>query len=311
MPIFLTRLSELRFWRRVSSLFRREEQEEKKISRVVLIGNCSRREESEAVFGFALLLRFLESSTTRAKNLNLVSLFRWERMPEARRATMGDFTGGFWIRRAAYPAAMPGSRRRRIQSFVAAIDNKENIHPSRAATARRRPRYGKSPLPSWYPRTPLRDITIIINALERRKRERAARARQRNADAEAAPVTNPAVDEVNAPEHTPVGEALPSDVSDASPSPAASSTLSSLVPTQQPLRTPSSSDAPLSSLVPTQQPLRTPSSSDAPLSTMKPTEFEAKLQSTISEMERLVLDNLKRTPKPPARKATRTLMSMR
>ncbi|CAL9124082.1 unnamed protein product, partial [Musa textilis] len=36
MPIFLTRLSELRFWRRVSSLFRREEQEEKKISRVVL-----------------------------------------------------------------------------------------------------------------------------------------------------------------------------------------------------------------------------------------------------------------------------------
>ncbi|CAL9124084.1 unnamed protein product [Musa textilis] len=209
-------------------------------------------------------------------------------MPEARRATMGDFTGGFWIRRAAYPAAMPGSRRRRIQSFVAAIDNKENIHPSRAATARRRPRYGKSPLPSWYPRTPLRDITIIINALERRKRERAARARQRNADAEAAPVTNPAVDEVNAPEHTPVGEALPSDVSDASPSPAASSTL-----------------------VPTRQPLRTPSSSDAPLSTMKPTEFEAKLQSTISEMERLVLDNLKRTPKPPARKATRTLMSMR
>ncbi|CAL9194560.1 protein POLYCHOME-like [Musa acuminata AAA Group] len=225
-------------------------------------------------------------------------------MPEARRATTGDFTGGFWIRRAAYPAAMPGSRRRRIQSLVAAIDDKENIHPSRAATARRRPRNRKSPLPSWYPRTPLRDITIIVNALERRMRERAARARQRNANPEASPVTDPAVDEMNASEHTPVGEALPSDVfSDASPSPAASSTLSSLTPTQQPLRTPSSSETPLST---TERVLADPSTEDP-----KPTEFEKKLQSTISEMERLVLDNLKRAPKPPARKAMRTLMSMR
>ncbi|THU51996.1 hypothetical protein C4D60_Mb06t36950 [Musa balbisiana] len=224
-------------------------------------------------------------------------------MPEARRATTGDFTGGFWIRRAAYPAAMPGSRRRRIQSLVAAVDDKENIHPSRAATCRRRPRNRKSPLPSWYPRTPLRDITIIVNALERRMRERAARARHRNANPEASPVTNPAVDELNASEHTPVGEALPSDVSDASPSPAALSTLSSLTPTRQPFRTPSSSDTTLSTAE------RVPA--DASTEDPKPTEFEKKLQSTISEMERLVLDNLKRSPKPPARKAMRTLMSMR
>ncbi|KAJ8485014.1 hypothetical protein OPV22_017499 [Ensete ventricosum] len=215
-------------------------------------------------------------------------------MPEARRAAMGDFAGGFWIRRAVYPAAMPSPRRRRIQSLVAAIDNKENIHPSRAAPSRRRPRNRKSPLPSWYPRTPLRDITIIVNALERRKRERAARDRQRNANPEASPVTTPAADEMNASEHTPVGEALPSDVSDASSSSPALSTLSSLAP--------SSSDT----LSTTERVPADPSTEDP-----KPTEFEKKLESTISEMERLVLDNLKRSTKPPARKATRTLMLMR
>ncbi|RRT57884.1 hypothetical protein BHE74_00034872 [Ensete ventricosum] len=169
---------------------------------------------------------------------------------------------------------MPSPRRRRIQSLVAAIDNKENIHPSRAAPSRRRPRNRKSPLPSWYPRTPLRDITIIVNALERRKRERAARDRQRNANPEASPVTT--------------------HVSDASSSSPALSTLSSLAP--------SSSDT----LSTTERVPADPSTEDP-----KPTEFEKKLESTISEMERLVLDNLKRSTKPPARKATRTLMLMR
>lgn len=38
-------------------------------------------------------------------------------------------------------------------------EGKENIMPGRSASTARR----GSPLPVWYPRTPLRDITAIVN----------------------------------------------------------------------------------------------------------------------------------------------------
>ncbi|XP_068651287.1 protein POLYCHOME-like [Aristolochia californica] len=59
--------------------------------------------------------------------------------------------------------------------------NNENAAPQRSRSRLRGPSSG-SPLPRWYPRTPLRDITAIVNAIElRRERERAiAEIRRRN-----------------------------------------------------------------------------------------------------------------------------------
>ncbi|KAK1287399.1 hypothetical protein QJS10_CPB19g01030 [Acorus calamus] len=62
-------------------------------------------------------------------------------------------------------------------------DDKENITPEWARSGSRRRRTSaewKSPLPTWYPRTPLRDITAIVNALERRTRVRASTLRRMN-----------------------------------------------------------------------------------------------------------------------------------
>ncbi|URE38451.1 hypothetical protein MUK42_16294 [Musa troglodytarum] len=181
---------------------------------------------------------------------------------------------GFWIRRAAYLASMTGSGSTRVQSVVFATDDKENITPSRAA--RRRGRTRKSPLPEWYPRTPLRDITVIVNALERRRMRvrAAATARKRTSD----------------PEPAAVGEGL----LDTSSSPAAAGS-SSVSATEQPPHISSSSNA--------------SSPRDDPPD--QPTEYEKNLEIYISEMERLVTENLKRSPMPPAKRAKRTLISMR
>ena len=74
-------------------------------------------------------------------------------MPEARdrlgRVGDADLALGFFI----------GSRPRVLYPF----DNKENVSPAFSSSRRRRTSRRKSPLPSWYPRTPLRDITAVVN----------------------------------------------------------------------------------------------------------------------------------------------------
>lgn len=67
---------------------------------------------------------------------------------------------GFWIRRPAYPIGLRRSRLSHLKNFMSPTDNKENIPPT---TARHLARQRKSPLPHWYPRTPLRDITVVVN----------------------------------------------------------------------------------------------------------------------------------------------------
>lgn len=95
--------------------------------------------------------------------------------------------------------------------------------------------------------------------------------------------------EMKEPDQTSLGEALSSDVSDAW----------YVSPIGHSLQSPSSGLVSVST--------------DPSTEEMRPTEFEGKLQSTIAEMERLVLRNLKMSPGPHAKmkKPTRTLLSMR
>ncbi|KAK8957915.1 hypothetical protein KSP39_PZI000066 [Platanthera zijinensis] len=105
----------------------------------------------------------------------------WETMPESREQMPN---GGYWIRRVDYsPTAMEfhGKTRR-----LALTNNKENIPRGwRRSPAGRYRRTGKSPLPEWYPRTPLRDITSIVKAYERRRALIQAAAAQSPADSPA------------------------------------------------------------------------------------------------------------------------------
>ncbi|XP_047077549.1 uncharacterized protein LOC124687861 [Lolium rigidum] len=96
----------------------------------------------------------------------------------ASRTTVADrSSGGFFIRRLVSPGAVvenggvkPLARRDPLPS-----SNKENVPPAWAAwTAPKR----RSALPEWYPRTPLRDITSVIKAVEWKNRLRDAAARQ-------------------------------------------------------------------------------------------------------------------------------------
>lgn len=89
-------------------------------------------------------------------------LFSGEIMPEARDRFAGvgaeDLELGFGTQRPGFSA---GLRPRVLYPFQS--ENKENMVPDFSRSRRRRTRQKKSPLPSWYPRTPLRDITHIVN----------------------------------------------------------------------------------------------------------------------------------------------------
>ncbi|XXG46205.1 hypothetical protein AAC387_Pa02g1114 [Persea americana] len=91
-------------------------------------------------------------------------------MPEARDRIPGGGTRGMTLDFGLRPGfdiaalAQPRSGHERALHRFPLSDNKENIPPgSSTSRGRRRTRLRKSPLPSWYPRTPLRDITAIVN----------------------------------------------------------------------------------------------------------------------------------------------------
>ncbi|EHA8586419.1 extensin [Cocos nucifera] len=164
-----------------------------------------------------------------------------------------ELAGGFFIQRGVSP--MPAARSGRFLSRRVG-DGKENIRP-RAVT-----RSSKSPLPEWHPRTPLRDITVIVSALGRRRSPlRAPQVQRRDHDREATPQSTlprnplplePSISELtpqepNASDHTPVNQFLPSDPSE----PSTISTVTSFTPPQveHPLLTSSSS-----SLTPVEHP---------------------------------------------------------
>jgi hypothetical protein len=89
-------------------------------------------------------------------------------MPEVRGATgpaLADLSGGgFFIRRVTSPGAVvvKGGVKPLARYTLTPSRNKENVPPPgamRGAPKRR------SPLPDWYPRTPLRDITAIVKVV--------------------------------------------------------------------------------------------------------------------------------------------------
>lgn len=136
---------------------------------------------SRSVLGFCCRTRHKKEEQERAEQLQA-------KMAEVRIAsttTVADrSSGGFFIRRLVSPGAVvekggvkPLARRVPLPS-----SNKENVPPAWAAwTAPKR----RSALPEWYPRTPLRDITSVIKAVERKNRLRDAAARQLQWDEDA------------------------------------------------------------------------------------------------------------------------------
>lgn len=101
----------------------------------------------------------------------LLLLADYSNMPEMRdskRTALGELSGGggFFIRRVASPGALAarGPGKPLARRFIRPSNNKENVPPVWAvkATATKR----RSPLPDWYPRTPLRDITAIAKVIE-------------------------------------------------------------------------------------------------------------------------------------------------
>lgn len=71
------------------------------------------------------------------------------------RGPMDQLTGGYFIRGVVPIHPMPN---RWVGSMT---DNRENIIPATSRVVQPT-RQGRSPLPNWYPRTPLRDITAVL-----------------------------------------------------------------------------------------------------------------------------------------------------
>ncbi|KAF7079225.1 hypothetical protein CFC21_083488 [Triticum aestivum] len=96
----------------------------------------------------------------------------------ASRTAVADRSGGgFFVRRVASPGAVvdKGAVKPLTRRVPSPSSNKENVPPACSAwTAPKR----RSSLPEWCPRTPLRDITSVIKAVERKSRLRDAAARQ-------------------------------------------------------------------------------------------------------------------------------------
>ncbi|KAG8082344.1 hypothetical protein GUJ93_ZPchr0014g46717 [Zizania palustris] len=217
-------------------------------------------------------------------------------MPELRdgkRTAPGDLSGGgFFFRRVASPGALAvrGTRKPQPRRFISPSNNKENMPPVWAVKAT--PPKRRSPLPDWYPRTPLRDITAIVKAIER-SRLRIAASQQQSPRPEQEVPHCPKVQD--SPDATTPGSSSTQIVE----SPASSLAKGNLKilssPSETSLSTPSDSK-----------------STDAANLDLR----EKKLCSSIEQIEKMVRRNLKRTPKmaaQPSKKAIqrRTLMSMR
>ncbi|CAN6232257.1 unnamed protein product [Urochloa humidicola] len=213
-------------------------------------------------------------------------------MPELRSATrsaLADISGGgFLIRKVASPGAVlvkgaikPLARQARTPS-----SNKENVPPVGALIAPKR----RSPLPDWYPRTPLRDITSIVKALERRSRLQDAAAQQQiqwteDSSPSMHPITPVQAESKPATEEAQAVTTLATSLADGK------------------LKTYSPSDCSLQA---------TPSKPNDPVLADL---MEKKLSSSIEQIEKMVRRNLKKTPKAaqPSKRVVqrRILMSMR
>ncbi|KAL6634652.1 hypothetical protein ACP70R_027323 [Stipagrostis hirtigluma subsp. patula] len=270
--------------------------------------------------------RSRRTETGRPKEPSKESAEQNNKMPEVRnpsRTALADLSGGgFFIRRVSSPGAVVGKGgvKPLARRTLTPSSNKENVPPvwdARAAPKRR------SPLPDWYPRTPLRDITSIVKteeesciqngpfmecgAIERRSRLSNARAQQQ-------------IQWTEDPSE-PVDPAIPFQTEQGVPR--------GELPTQETLAAVASGPgstqvvACLATSLAEGKLKASSSPSDCSLQTTpsKPIDpaladfMEKKLSSSIEQIEKMVRRNLKKTPKAsqPSKRAVqrRTLMSMR
>jgi hypothetical protein len=78
-----------------------------------------------------------------------------------------DGGGEFFIRRVASPSSLVvrGTARKHLaRRYILPSSNKENMPPVFAVKVT--PRKRRSPLPKWYPRMPLCDITAIAKVMD-------------------------------------------------------------------------------------------------------------------------------------------------
>ncbi|XP_066317537.1 protein POLYCHOME-like [Miscanthus floridulus] len=216
----------------------------------------------------------------------------------ASRPALADISGGgFFIRRVESPGAVlvKGAVKPRARQALSPSSNKENVPPVGAVWVAPKRR---SPLPDWYPRTPLRDIKSIVKAIERRNRLQNAAAQQQILWTED---SSQSVDPIT-PAQVPTTEG-----GQAVASPATS------------LDDPALADLMEKKLSSSLQ--ATPSDCSLQATPSKPNDpaladlMEKKLSSSIEQIEKMVRRNLKKTPKaaqPSKRIIQRhTLMSMR
>ncbi|TVU15617.1 hypothetical protein EJB05_39147, partial [Eragrostis curvula] len=210
--------------------------------------------------------------------------------------------GGFFIRRVASPGALAvrAARKPLARRYVSPSNNKENRPPFWAVRAT--PPKRRSPLPDWYPRTPLRDITAIAKAIQR-SRLRIAAAQQQSQRPEQSPqsvnVTTPAHAEQDVPHCNEASQAVASGSGSTE---------------RENIANPATilAEENLKFSTPTESSQKTPSK---PMDPALADVVEKKLSSSIDQIEKMVKKNMKRTSKAaqPSKKAIqrRTLMSMR
>ncbi|CAL5016416.1 unnamed protein product [Urochloa decumbens] len=227
----------------------------------------------------------------------------------SRRAALADLSGGaggggFFIRRVASPGSLAarGIRKPLARRYISPSRNKENLLPVWALRAT--PKKRRSPLPEWYPRTPLRDITAIAKAIQR-SRLRIAATQQQSQRPEQSPqsvnvTTTPGQAEQNASHSADASLAVASGSGSTEREPVASPATILAGDTLKVCSSPAQSSS------------ETPSKSMDPALTGI---VEKKLATSIEKIEKLVRRNMKRTPRAAqaSRRATqrRNLMSMR
>ncbi|TKY62571.1 POLYCHOME protein [Spatholobus suberectus] len=214
-------------------------------------------------------------------------------MPESRdrRVTPLDLAALFARRRASllHPDPPPRTPPRTASAVAPGrarphrAPGSENTPPLRTARRGRARVPSRSVLPAWYPRTPLRDITAVVRAIERRRARLGEDQGQQ------------------------VGNAVSADQAIPEPSEPASSSAKTPKSVGVKLRTPSGSKVPKIYL----------DFSGLPEGESEALTPQRKLLNSIDEVEEVVLEELKKLEKTPsAKKAVRekrmrTLMSMR
>ncbi|EES07066.2 hypothetical protein BDA96_04G210500 [Sorghum bicolor] len=225
-------------------------------------------------------------------------------MPQLRTASRPvlarNSTGGIFIRRrVASPGGAVKPLARRVRTH---FSNKENVPPVGAARAKPKRR---SPLPDWYPRSPLRDITSIVKALEKRNRLEEDAARQHIQWNEDSPQPVDPTTTVHAEHSDPDSQSTQTqETLGVVASPGSTSAVANNV-------TSVAEDKQEASSSPSDCLQMAPSKPNDP----SPADLEKKMSSSIEQIEKMVRRHMKETPKAaqPSKLVVqrRILMSMR